>query len=453
MSQRSYSPTQLAFRRLLRHRLAMVGLALLLLVVGFVLFGPILVDTDPSETRIWIEARPPGYTHPLCSSEMRFSVGESPRIPEALRDCTSLVFDMQDRHKVQLRVNLRRGVVDTITRNGRHIDAIDLSKIDERIYEELKGGASGRELQNVEIRKGEAPPEGLISDRVLVASWLERGERSTVGVTLDDGVVTGISETGNETQQLENINLEGQDVLKVTGDGEVLTLWHPFGTDELGRDLYLRVLKGGQVSLLVGLVATIVSLLIGVTYGAISGYVGGWLDGLMMRAVDVLYGLPFIFLVLLLMVVFSRNIILLFIALGMVQWLTMARIVRGQVLSLREREFIDAARMSGAGGPTVIFKHLIPHTFGPVIVYATLTVPVVILEESFLAFIGLPVQYQGTTLDSWGSLVNLGMSQLGDAGEKWWLLVFPSLAMCLTLFGLNCFGDGLRDSFDPKEGV
>jgi oligopeptide transport system permease protein len=174
------------------------------------------------------------------------------------------------------------------------------------------------------------------------------------------------------------------------------------------------------------------------------------LDAFMMRLVDVLYGLPFIFLVLLLMVVFERNIILLFVALGMVQWLTMARIVRGQILSLRQREFVQAARMSGAGDLKIIFLHLIPHTAGPVIVYATLTVPVVILEESFLAFIGLPVQYQGTTLDSWGSLVHLGMNALGEGGQNWWLLVFPSMAMVLTLFGLNCLGDGLRDSFDPR---
>jgi oligopeptide transport system permease protein len=169
-----------------------------------------------------------------------------------------------------------------------------------------------------------------------------------------------------------------------------------------------------------------------------------------MRVVDVIYGLPFIFLVLLLLMMFDRNIILLFVALGMVQWLTMARIVRGQILSLREMDFIDAARMSGASSKKIIFQHLVPHTVGPVLVYATLTVPIVILEESFLAFIGLPVQYNGTTMDSWGSLVNMGMNELGDAGDNWWLLVFPSLAMVLTLFALNCIGDGLRDSFDPK---
>ena len=170
-----------------------------------------------------------------------------------------------------------------------------------------------------------------------------------------------------------------------------------------------------------------------------------------MGGVDILYALPFIFLVLLLMVVFDRNIFLLFIALGMVQWLTMARIVRGQVLTLVQMDYIQAARMGGATGMTILLRHIIPHTIGPVIVFTTLMVPTVILEESFLAFIGLPVQYQGTTLDSWGALVHQGTLALGEGGEKWWLLVFPSLAMVSTLFGLNALGDGLRDALGRLE--
>jgi oligopeptide transport system permease protein len=170
----------------------------------------------------------------------------------------------------------------------------------------------------------------------------------------------------------------------------------------------------------------------------------------MMRVVDILYALPFMFLVILLMISYGRDIFTLFVALGAVQWLMMARIVRGQVLSLKEKEFVEAARMCGSGHAGIIFRHLIPNTLGVVVVYATLTVPAVILQESFLSFIGLSVEFQGRTLDSWGSLVDQGRQSLTESGGKWWILVFPSLAMAITLFSLNFLGDGLRDALDPK---
>ena len=170
----------------------------------------------------------------------------------------------------------------------------------------------------------------------------------------------------------------------------------------------------------------------------------------MMSSVDILYAIPFMFLVIILMVSFGRSLILLFIALGAVQWLTMARIVRGQILSLKEMEFVEAAKMCGSGPLKIIFKHLLPHTIGPVIVYTSLTVPVVILEESFLAFIGLQVQFNGLSLDSWGTLIDNGVKALGGDGERIWLLIYPSIAMAVTLFGMNALGDGLRDIFDPK---
>lgn len=219
---------------------------------------------------------------------------------------------------------------------------------------------------------------------------------------------------------------------------------HWLGTDANGRDLLTRTLYGGRVSLSVALVATLVSLVIGVLYGAIAGYLGGRTDNLMMRFVDILYSLPFMFLVILLMVVFGRNILLIYAAIGAVEWLDMARIVRGQTLSLKRREFVEAAHALGVRDRTIVTRHLIPNAVGPVIVYVTLTVPKVILLESFLSFLGLGVQ---EPLTSWGVLISEGTDMMQTSP---WMLLVPSVFLALTLFCLNFLGDGLRDALDPK---
>jgi oligopeptide transport system permease protein len=221
-----------------------------------------------------------------------------------------------------------------------------------------------------------------------------------------------------------------------------------FGTDVVGRDVLARVLVGGRTSLLVGLASTAVSVLVGVSYGAVAGFYGGKVDDFMMRFVDFMYGLPYMFLVILIMLMFSETArgeaLPVFIALGLVQWLTMARVVRGQVLSLRRREFVLAARLLGASDARVIAVHILPNVAGVILVYATLTVPAVIILESFLSFLGLGVSL------SWGQLVAEAVGVVNPIRSVWWLLFWPSALLALTLLSLNYVGDGLRDALDPK---
>lgn len=227
-----------------------------------------------------------------------------------------------------------------------------------------------------------------------------------------------------------------------TGPSAVNAHW--FGTDSLGRDVFVRTLEGGRISLAVAFAATLVSLLIGVSYGAIAGYFGGALDAAMMRAVDILYALPFLFLVILLMVLFGRDLLLVFVAIGAINWLDMARVVRAQTMALKSQEFVLAARTHGLSDGAILWRHILPNLLGVVMVTVTLTIPQVILTESFLSFLGLGVQEPAT---SWGTLINEGAREMEATP---WALLFPAGCMALTLLCFNLLGDALRDVLDPK---
>jgi len=296
----------------------------------------------------------------------------------------------------------------------------------------------------------EAPPDEAVKGRSLWQDALRRLRRNraaTVSAGFLVVLILGcllVPETLNFDKHRTHASFEPP------GWSDKTEMFHVFGTDELGRDVFARCFYGGRISLSIGFVATFVAIVIGTLYGSIAGYAGGRTDNLMMRFVDVLYGIPYMLIVLLILVAVGaddRGFVPLFGALALFQWLTTARIVRGQVLTFKNREFVQAARTVGASRSRILLRHLLPNTLGPVIVYSTLMVPSVILQEAFLSYLGLGIQEPHT---SWGKLASDGAAALNPVDMYWWLLTFPALFLGSTLLALNFLGDGLRDAFDPK---
>ena len=421
-----------AWRRLRKNRAAMVGAFIVLAMSAAAIFYQPIVEYGTrfthDEQHSFIMPKAPG-SYSVPSYHYRLIDPDEVSFEELDREATGTV-DADDIYQFY-----RRWEFDRLDRDD-----------DGRLsWDEYARSPFSMSVENVpdcerwaEIRRSMAP----IEERSIFEC--DAGDDDLLAFD-DVGLLVEIVSPGEARDILNRFDLEDRGYLE---PHEFVGLPRPernwLGTDQLGRDLLTRLIYGGRISLAVGLLATLVSFLIGVTWGATAGYVGGKVDNVMMRIVDVMYGLPFIFLVILLMVVFGQNIILLFIALGAVQWLTMARIVRGQVISLKSQEFVEAAQTIGVSKPAIIFRHLIPNALGPIIVYATLTVPAVMLEEAFLSFLGLGVQAPQT---SWGALASEGRQVMEMAP---WMIIWPGLALAVTLLSLNFVGDGLRDALDPQ---
>ena len=459
------SLSQDAWRRLKKNKMAMFGLVITIVMSLSAIFAETLSPYDPATQQRWTGALPPWSRILSLRNEIRVTQGARPLDTEVPGPCARVLGDGKPRElafEIQEETISRVRIVATDSR----IDVLNLSVpgaplarpdvITAGDGEFFRDPVTGERFELASIEKGADVPEvlGRKEGRYviqLVHVGRDPGGAFHIAVRFDgDGNVSSI-QRDSDGLEMDSATLRPSDVTDVTLDGKQLMQLHILGTDQEGRDTLSRLIFGGRISLLVGVAATLVSLLIGVMYGAVAGYVGGRTDNVMMRIVDILFGLPYLFVVILMMVAFGRSIIILFIALGALQWLTMARIVRGQVLSLREKEFVDAAITVGTRGTQILTRHLIPNVLGVVVVYMTLTVPAVILQESFLAFLGLTVEWDGLPLESWGALVNYGREALGNNGEFWWLLLWPSIAMSVTLFSLNFLGDGLRDAFDPQQ--
>jgi oligopeptide transport system permease protein len=458
--RRADGPWRSAFRRLRKHRLAVAGLVVVLVMSIAAVAAPLVAPFDPEiQERWWGRALPPGTRHLELRNEIVLEMGAKPRpldVPDsAFRRVGDgrehkLTLDVQDEKTVLLRVTLDGTKIQQIGEGGLRHDRVDVGERDEL---RLKTGGAHVAARALEVGSDAPPGVPTTTGRsVVLLEQVRRAveDRYVVEATFaPDGTTTSVTKGGAAVDGERRV--AGVSVLDVRLDGERLSHVHLLGTDQEGRDTLSRVIFGGRISLLIAVSATLVTIVFGVMYGAVSGYAGARTDVAMMRVVDVLYALPFMFLVILLVASYGQTLTAFVVALAAVTWLTPARVVRGQVLSLKRREFVDAARTLGASRLKILTRHLVPNTAGIVVVYTTLLIPEVILVESFLSFVGFSVLYDNRPLESWGSLVDYGRLALGANGENWWLLVVPATAMSLTLFSFNFLGDGLRDALDPQQ--
>ncbi|WP_373505818.1 ABC transporter permease [Aestuariivirga sp.] len=292
-----------------------------------------------------------------------------------------------------------------------------------------------------------AVKDAVKRSRLDLAGWEEKDSKVFITITSAKPIDERVTRYIDRSDVFEHAAIaeKSADGLKMTISADIERKYFFFGTDNTGRDLLTRTLIAGRVSLAIGLLAGLVAVVIGVLYGATAGFAGGKTDEVMMRVVDILYSLPFIFFVIMLVVFFGRNFVLMFLAVGAVLWLDMARIVRGQALSIKRQEYVQAAEALGVSQSGILLRHVVPNLLGPVVIYMTLLVPQVIILESFLSFLGLGVQ---EPMSSWGVLISQGAKNIPGAN---WLLIFPSIFLTSTLFALNFIGDGLRDALDPKD--
>lgn len=390
-TQSGSSLTQDAWRRLRKSKPSMLSLAILILVGLLALFTPLLPFQPPDQNQTSRVFEPPSVA-PLFEKSFRFDQAMIGKLAEQLPEA---------------RVTLRDA------REAMQSEGLSDKEAEERQRKATRARAAVESLIQRPYADSGFPKLGPVSQKMVQARYAMFGEWSLSSIC---------------------------------------------GRDKLGRDILSRIFWGARVSLIVGIVATLVSLTIGVTYGAVSGYAGGWIDNLMMRIVDVLYSVPFIFLVIFIITVLTEyeevlamygidRITIFYLVVGAIYWLTMARVVRGQVISLRNEQFVEAARSLGVSQAAIVFRHIVPNLFSVVIVYLTLTIPRVVLFEAFLSFLGMGVEPPDV---SWGLLANEGIKVITPVRVYWWLILFPSLAIGITLFALNFLGDGLRDAFDPR---